>query len=85
VLSPLLANIALSELDDYFMRQWRAQMGTEGQRRKRRRNGLGNWRLIRYADLCRGRHKSAYAEAGVMPIFARDSLVRAVGGYLLSA
>jgi RNA-directed DNA polymerase len=50
ILSPLLANIALSALDDYFMRQWRAQMGTEGQRRKRRRNGLGNWRLIRYAD-----------------------------------
>jgi RNA-directed DNA polymerase len=50
ILSPLLANIALSALDDYFMRQWRAQMGTEGQRRMRRKNGLGNWRLIRYAD-----------------------------------
>ena len=50
ILSPLLANIALSALDDYFMRQWRAQMGTDGQRRKRRKNGLGNWRLIRYAD-----------------------------------
>ena len=50
ILSPLLANIALSELDDQFMRQWQAQMGTDWQRRKRRRNGLGNWRLIRYAD-----------------------------------
>ena len=50
ILSPLLANIALSALDDQFMRQWQAQMGTDGQRRKRRRNGLGNWRLIRYAD-----------------------------------
>ncbi len=50
ILSPLLANIALSALDDYFMRQWRAQMGNDWQRRKRRRNGLGNWRLIRYAD-----------------------------------
>ena len=32
------------------MRQWQAQMGNDWQRRKRRRNGLGNWRLIRYAD-----------------------------------
>jgi len=67
ILSPLLANIALSALDDQFMRQWQAQMGTDGQRRKRRRNGLGNWRLIRYADLCRPRHKSAYADIRVMP------------------
>jgi len=50
ILSPLLANIALSALDDQFTRQWQAQMGNDGQRRKRRRNGLGNWRLIRYAD-----------------------------------
>src|SRR5215467_11362189 len=50
ILSPLLANIALSALDDQFTRQWREQMGTGVQRRKRRRNGLGNWRLIRYAD-----------------------------------
>ena len=50
ILSPLLANIALSALDDQFMRQWQAQMGSDWQRRKRRRNGLGNWRLIRYAD-----------------------------------
>jgi RNA-directed DNA polymerase len=50
ILSPLLANIALSTLDDQFTRQWQEQMGTDGQRRKRRRNGLGNWRLIRYAD-----------------------------------
>src|SRR5690242_10944593 len=50
ILSPLLANIALSALDEQFTRQWQAQMGTHVQRAKRRRNGLGNWRLIRYAD-----------------------------------
>jgi RNA-directed DNA polymerase len=50
ILSPLLANIALCALDDQFTRQWQQQMGTDGQRRKRRKNGLGNWRLIRYAD-----------------------------------
>ena len=25
-------------------------MGSDGQRRKRRRNGQGNWKIIRYAD-----------------------------------
>ena len=67
ILSPLLANIALSALDDHFDRQWHQEMGTQAQRQKRRRNGQGNWKIIRYADLCRGRHKSAYAEARVMP------------------
>jgi RNA-directed DNA polymerase len=41
VLSPLLANIALSVLDKHFDTQWRALMGTEGRRWRRRRNGLG--------------------------------------------
>jgi len=50
VLSPLLANIALSALDDHFDRQWRSEMGTAYQRGRRRRNGQGCWRLIRYAD-----------------------------------
>ena len=45
VLSPLLANIALSALDDHFDRQWHQEMGTEYQRAKRKRNGHGNWRL----------------------------------------
>jgi len=60
ILSPLLANIALSALDDHFDRQWQQEMGTKQQRANRRRNGQGNWRLCRYADLCRVRHKSAY-------------------------
>jgi RNA-directed DNA polymerase len=50
ILSPLLASIALSALDDHFDRQWHQEMGTSGQRSKRRRNGHGNWRLIRYCD-----------------------------------
>jgi len=50
ILSPLLANIALSALDDHFDRQWHQEMGTEYQRAKRKRNGHGNWKLIRYAD-----------------------------------
>jgi len=52
ILSPLLANIALSALDEHFTRQWNTEMGDAGQRRRRVRNGMGNWRLIRYADDC---------------------------------
>ncbi|MFI6803024.1 group II intron reverse transcriptase/maturase [Streptosporangium canum] len=50
ILSPLLANIALSALDEYFDRQWRETMSTDKRRRTRKRKGLGNWRIIRYAD-----------------------------------
>jgi RNA-directed DNA polymerase len=50
ILSPLLANIALSTLDEHFAQQWQQQMATEYQRAKRKRTGAGNWRLIRYAD-----------------------------------
>lgn len=50
ILSPLLANIALSALDDHFVGQWQANMATEQQRQKRRRHGLANYRLVRYAD-----------------------------------
>jgi RNA-directed DNA polymerase len=37
-LSPLLANIALSTLDEHFDRQWRQEMSTSYQRAKRVRN-----------------------------------------------
>src|SRR5262249_2841040 len=50
LLSPLLANIALSALDEHFHQQWQRQMGSTWQRVKRRNHGLGNWRLIRYCD-----------------------------------
>jgi RNA-directed DNA polymerase len=48
ILSPLLANIALSVLDDHFEHQW-AQW-SQWQRKERRRKGLGTWRHVRYAD-----------------------------------
>lgn len=47
ILSPLLANIALSALDEHLAAQWEP---ISGQRQRRLRKGLGNWRLIRYAD-----------------------------------
>ncbi len=48
ILSPLLANIALSVLDEHFERQW-AQWST-WRRAERRRKGEGTWRHVRYAD-----------------------------------
>jgi hypothetical protein len=51
VLSPLLANIALSVLDDHFAAAW-AAMGDFNARHRRRRRGEATYRLIRYADDC---------------------------------
>ena len=50
ILSPLLANIALSALDDFADEQWTQTMASRREREKRRNRGLGTWRLIRYAD-----------------------------------
>jgi RNA-directed DNA polymerase len=67
ILSPLLSNVALSVLDEHIARAPGGPSSSDGQRRVRRRQGLPNFRLVRYADLCRPRHKSAYAEARIMP------------------
>jgi RNA-directed DNA polymerase len=50
ILSPLLANIALSSLDDFAAEQWTNTMATRRDRERRRKHGLGTWRLVRYAD-----------------------------------
>jgi RNA-directed DNA polymerase len=49
ILSPLLANIALSKLDEHFTRKWEA-LGPEWTRVKRRRQGVPAYRIVRYAD-----------------------------------
>jgi RNA-directed DNA polymerase len=49
ILSPLLANIALSLLDDHFAEAW-ATMGDRSARQYRRRKGLATYRFVRYAD-----------------------------------
>jgi len=49
ILSPLLANIALSVLDEHFTRKWEA-LGPAWTRAKRRRSGVPAMRLVRYAD-----------------------------------
>lgn len=52
ILSPLLANIALSVLDEHLHGQWQpaGTMSTGSRRRQRRRKGRPNWRVVRYAD-----------------------------------
>jgi RNA-directed DNA polymerase len=50
ILSPLLSNVALSVLDEHFARAPGGPASTSWQRAKRRRLGLPNCRLVRYAD-----------------------------------
>ena len=49
ILSPLLANIALSILDEHFTQRWET-LGPEWTRAKRHRAGEPLMRLVRYAD-----------------------------------
>jgi len=49
ILSPLLANIALSVLDEHFIQKWEA-LGPAWTRAKRRHQGVPTYRLVRYAD-----------------------------------
>jgi len=52
VLSPLLANIALSVLDEHLHGPWKpgGSMSTQGRRAYRRSKGRPMWRIVRYAD-----------------------------------
>jgi RNA-directed DNA polymerase len=51
ILSPLLANIALSVLDEHLHRGWESggELSTDYRRGRRRAIGLPSWRLVRYA------------------------------------
>jgi RNA-directed DNA polymerase len=49
ILSPLLANIALSVLDEHFAAKWKA-LGPEWTRAKHRRAGGAVMKIVRYAD-----------------------------------
>ena len=50
ILSPLLANIALSVLDEHFAEVWETMMVGNHDRKRRRRRGEAMYRLVRYAD-----------------------------------
>jgi RNA-directed DNA polymerase len=49
ILSPLLANVALSVLDEHFAEAW-AATGDSSARHRRRAKGKPTYRLVRYAD-----------------------------------
>jgi RNA-directed DNA polymerase len=50
ILSPLLSNVALSVLDEHIPQIPGGPRATTVERAKRKRHGLANYRLIRYAD-----------------------------------
>jgi RNA-directed DNA polymerase len=52
ILSPLLANIALSVLDEHLHAPWKpgGTMAAYSRRAARRAKGLPTWRMVRYAD-----------------------------------
>jgi len=62
ILSPCLANIALSVLDEHFVEAWETTMAKDHDRRRRRRHGLPMYRHIRYADDF-VRHEAPYDRA----------------------
>jgi hypothetical protein len=64
-------------LDEHFCAKWDAH-GTDTRRYKHRKRGGATYRIVRYADLCRTRHKSAYAEVQVMPTRPPAALVGTV-------
>ena len=51
-MSPLLANIALSVLDEHLMAPWQpgGDMSTSHRRTRLRAHGSPTWRMVRYAD-----------------------------------
>ena len=50
ILSPLLANVALSVLDEHFAEAWATFGKNQRARSYRRSKGLPTYRLVRYAD-----------------------------------
>jgi len=66
ILSPLLANIALSALDEHFCARYDAH-GTAWRRAAHRRRGGATYRIVRYADLSGRPDKSAYVDSRIMP------------------
>jgi RNA-directed DNA polymerase len=50
ILSPLLSNVALSVLDEHIAQGPGGPASSQVERARRRRNGLPNYRLVRFAD-----------------------------------
>ena len=61
ILSPVLANVALSVLDRHFEKTWQAY-GAPARRRRLRAKGQATYRCVRYADDF-VRHEAPYDRA----------------------
>jgi len=76
IISPVLANIALSVLDRHFETAWSTR--THNQRARDRANGLPSYRMIRYADdfvvLVRGTETQARAIKQQTAKFMREQM-----------
>jgi RNA-directed DNA polymerase len=72
ILSPLLANIALSVLDEHFTAAW-AAMGDSSARHRRRRRGEATYRLVRYGTNAHAEHLRDEAAAVLAPTGLRLS------------
>jgi RNA-directed DNA polymerase len=68
VVSPLLLNVALHGMENAAGVRYQ-HVGSNAAAVM-----AGSPVLIRYADLCRARHKSAYAESRIMPTLMADGL-----------
>lgn len=79
IISPVLMNVALHGMEEAAGVRYHRSGARAGELRP------GSPTLVRYADLCRARHKSTYAEARIMPIGSGELLVGATGGVPLSA
>jgi len=69
VISPALLNVVLHGMEDAAGVCYQ-RSGTDAATA-----AAGSPVLVRYADLCRARHKSAYAEARIMPARLARGLV----------
>jgi RNA-directed DNA polymerase len=82
ILSPLMANIALSVLDEHLQGPWRpgGTMSTPSRRARRRSKGQPTWRVVRYADdfavLVHGKESDVHdLRAGIAQVLATMGLV----------
>jgi hypothetical protein len=83
ILSPLIANIALSALDEHFAHAWQTRMTTRPARESIRRRGGATYRLIRYADDCVPRmlkEESSRSEVRRMQCCMRDEGAERLAG-----
>ena len=75
VISPLLANVYLNEFDQWAAKQWDLPQHV---RRRRRKAGIGNYKMVRYADdfvvICNGTKAEVKATKAAIQQFLENNL-----------